>query len=72
MARFCFWARRNFLIAILFGATLMAFCRVFPVSILGVLVAVSGLELALVTRDQIGRTDSSGHAHYRRGVFGPR
>jgi MFS superfamily sulfate permease-like transporter len=54
-----FLGASKLLIAILFGATLMAFCRVFPASILGVLVAVSGLELALVTRDQIGRTDSS-------------
>ena len=37
----------------------MAFCQVFPASILGVMLAVSGLELALATRDQTSRTDSS-------------
>jgi MFS superfamily sulfate permease-like transporter len=46
-------------LAILFGTTLMAVCQVFPGSILGVMLVVSGLELALATRDQIDRADSS-------------
>ena len=54
-----FLGTAKLLIAVLFGATLMAFCQVFPHSILGVMVAVSGLELALATRDQTGRTDAS-------------
>ncbi|MFI5180670.1 MAG: putative sulfate/molybdate transporter [Thermoanaerobaculia bacterium] len=45
-------------IALLFGASLMTLCRAFPASILGVMLAVSGLELALVTRDQTGRSDA--------------
>lgn len=45
-------------VAILFGASLMALCKAFPVSILGVMLAFSGIELALVTRDQRSRTDA--------------
>ncbi|MBI3695897.1 MAG: sulfate transporter [Acidobacteria bacterium] len=45
-------------VAILFGASLMALCREFPASVLGVMLAFSGLELALVTRDQTSRTDA--------------
>jgi MFS superfamily sulfate permease-like transporter len=54
-----FLGSAKILVAVLFGATLMAFCQVFLHSILGVMVAVSGLELALATRDQTGRTDAS-------------
>jgi MFS superfamily sulfate permease-like transporter len=46
------------LIAVLFGATLMTFCRMFPASVLGVMLAFSGMELALVTRDQTERSDA--------------
>ncbi len=42
-------------VAVLFGASLMALCEVFPRSVLGVMVAFSGLELALITRDQKSR-----------------
>ena len=45
-------------VAILFGASLMTLCRSFPASILGAMLAFSGLELALVTRDQTSRTDA--------------
>lgn len=45
-------------IAVLFGGSLMALCRAFPASVLGVMLAFSGIELALVTRDQVGRTES--------------
>jgi len=45
-------------VAVLFGASLISLSRVFPVSILGVMLAVSGVELALVARDQIARTDA--------------
>jgi MFS superfamily sulfate permease-like transporter len=44
--------------ALLFGASLMALCRKFPASVLGVMLAFSGIELALVTRDQTRRTDA--------------
>jgi MFS superfamily sulfate permease-like transporter len=43
-------------IAVLLGASLMALCRAFPASLLGVMLAFSGIELALVTRDQTDRT----------------
>jgi hypothetical protein len=36
----------------------MALCRAFPASILGVMLAFSGMELALVCRDQSQRTDA--------------
>jgi hypothetical protein len=45
-------------VALLFGESLMALCRGFHVSILGVMLAFSGMELALVTRDQMSRTDA--------------
>jgi len=45
-------------VALLFGASLMTLCRAFPASILGVMLAVSGSELALVTRDQTARGDA--------------
>jgi MFS superfamily sulfate permease-like transporter len=46
------------IVAVLFGASLMALCRAFPASVLGVMLAFSGIELALVTRDQTGRTEA--------------
>lgn len=45
-------------VALLFGASLMSLCRAFPASILGAMLAFSGLELALVTRDQHQRSDA--------------
>ncbi len=45
-------------IAVLLGGTLMAFCRVFPVSVLGIMVAVSGLELGLSARGQTQRDEA--------------
>jgi MFS superfamily sulfate permease-like transporter len=44
--------------ALLFGSSLLALCRTFPQSILGVMLALSGVELALATRDQRERTES--------------
>jgi MFS superfamily sulfate permease-like transporter len=46
------------LVAVLFGASLMALCQAFPASVLGVMLAFSGLELALVTRDQTRRSEA--------------
>ncbi len=46
------------LLAIMFGASLMALCGAFPASVLGVLLAFAGMELALVCRDQTSRTDA--------------
>ena len=46
------------LLAVLFGGSLMALCGAFPASILGVMLAFSGMELALVCRDQTGRTEA--------------
>ncbi len=44
------------LLAVFLGASLMSLCRVFPASMLGVLLAFAGMELALVCRDQTSRT----------------
>jgi MFS superfamily sulfate permease-like transporter len=46
-------------IGIVLGASLMALCRAFPASVLGVMLGFSGLELALVTRDQTDRASAS-------------
>lgn len=46
------------LLAVLFGATLMALCVAFPLSVLGVMLAFSGMELSLVCRDQTHRPDA--------------
>jgi MFS superfamily sulfate permease-like transporter len=45
-------------LAVVFGASMMGFCRAFPASILGVMLGFSGIELALVARDQTERTDA--------------
>lgn len=45
-------------VAVLFGATLITLCKAFPASVLGVMLGFSGMELALVTRDQTSRTDA--------------
>jgi MFS superfamily sulfate permease-like transporter len=46
------------LVAVLLGASLVALCRAFPASLLGVMLSFSGIELALVTRDQADRTSA--------------
>jgi MFS superfamily sulfate permease-like transporter len=46
------------LLAIFLGASLMALCEALPASVLGVLLAFAGMELALVCRDQTSRTDA--------------
>ena len=46
-------------VALLFGGSLMALCRAFPASVLGVMLAFSGVELALVTRDQTDRSSAA-------------
>jgi MFS superfamily sulfate permease-like transporter len=46
------------LLAVLLGASLMTLCGAFPASVLGALLAFSGMELALVCRDQTRRTDA--------------
>jgi len=43
------------LLALTLGESLLAFLQVYPKSILGVLLAVSGVELAIVCRDQTER-----------------
>jgi len=53
-----FLGTAKLVIAVLFGASLMNFCRVFPESVLGVMLGFSGIELALVTRDQNRRADA--------------
>ncbi|MCL5280156.1 MAG: putative sulfate/molybdate transporter [Planctomycetes bacterium] len=46
------------LLALFIGTSLMALCRAFPASVLGVMLAFSGMELALVCRDQTSRADA--------------
>jgi hypothetical protein len=46
------------ILAVVFGASLMTICGVFPASILGVMLGLGGVELALVARDQTRRTDA--------------
>lgn len=53
-----FLGAAKMLVAVVFGASLMALCRVFPASVLGAMLAFSGMELALVTRDQSQRADA--------------
>lgn len=53
-----FLGASKILVALLFGASIMTLCGAFPASVLGVMLAFSGLELALVTRDQTSRTDA--------------
>ena len=45
------------LLAVLFGGCLLAWLQGFPQSVLGILLLFSGLELAMVCRDQTGRAD---------------
>ena len=45
-------------LGVLLGSSLMALCRAFPASVLGVMLGFSGIELALVCRDQTRRTDA--------------
>jgi hypothetical protein len=47
------------LLALFFGGSALALLRVYPGSLLGVLLAVSGLELALTARDQNDRESAS-------------
>ncbi len=53
-----FLGAAKIIVAVLFGASIMTLCRAFPASVLGVMLAFSGLELALVARDQTSRTDA--------------
>lgn len=46
------------LCAVFLGASLMTLCRAFPASVLGVMLAFAGVELASVTRDQTSRADT--------------
>jgi MFS superfamily sulfate permease-like transporter len=45
-------------LAVLLGASLLELCAAFPASVLGVMLAVSGVELARVCRDQKRWTDA--------------
>ncbi len=44
-------------LALLFGGSLLAWLHAYPTSVLGVLLLFSGLELALICRDQTSRVD---------------
>ena len=47
-------------LAVLFGGSLLAWLHQYPQSVLGVLLLFSGIELALVCRDQRARADLAG------------
>ena len=44
-------------LALLFGGSLFAWLQAYPKSVLGVLLIFSGLELAIVCRDQTAKVD---------------
>ena len=46
------------LLAVFFGASLIILCQGFPISVLGVMLGFSGMELALVCRDQTRRPEA--------------
>jgi MFS superfamily sulfate permease-like transporter len=46
-------------VGVLFGASLVALSGAFPASVLGVMLGFSGVELALVTRDQTDRASAT-------------
>jgi MFS superfamily sulfate permease-like transporter len=45
-------------LAVFLGGSLLSLCKAFPASVLGIMLAFSGMELALVCRDQTRRTDA--------------
>jgi MFS superfamily sulfate permease-like transporter len=53
-----FLGTAKMLLAVIFGASMLGLCRAFPSSILGVMLGFSGVELALVARDQTARMDA--------------
>lgn len=46
-------------IALFFGGSLLALCQGYPLSILGVMLLVSGLELALVAYQKLDRRNTT-------------
>ncbi len=56
------------ILAVLFGSSLLIIFTEFPVSILGVLLIFSGLELALVCRDQILKDDGHSNRKSATGI----
>jgi MFS superfamily sulfate permease-like transporter len=50
-----FLGAAKMVVGILFGASLVVLSSAFPASVLGVMLGFSGVELALVTRDQADR-----------------
>jgi MFS superfamily sulfate permease-like transporter len=54
-ASIIFLGTAKVLLAVFFGGSLLALLHVYPNSILGVLLGISGLELAVVAMDQTGR-----------------
>jgi MFS superfamily sulfate permease-like transporter len=53
-----FLGAAKMVVAVLFGASLVALSHAFPASVLGAMLGFSGIELALVTRDQSDRTSA--------------
>jgi len=58
-ASILFLGAAKMLLAVFFGGSLLALLHIFPNSILGVLLGISGLELALVATDQTERVPAT-------------
>ena len=58
-ASILFLGAAKMLLAVFFGGSLLALLHIFPSSILGVLLGISGLELALVATDQKERVPAT-------------
>jgi MFS superfamily sulfate permease-like transporter len=58
-ASILFLGAAKILLAVFFGGSLLTLLHIFPSSILGVLLGISGLELALVATDQIERVPAT-------------
>jgi MFS superfamily sulfate permease-like transporter len=54
-----FLGAAKMVVGILFGASLVVLSSAFPASVLGVMLGFSGVELALVTRDQADRASAT-------------
>jgi MFS superfamily sulfate permease-like transporter len=54
-----FLGAAKMVVGILFGASLVVLSSAFPASVLGVMLGFSGVELALVTRDQTDRASAT-------------
>ncbi len=69
-ASILFLGSAKLLLAVFFGDSLLTLLHIYPKSILGVLLSISGLELALVATDQRGRVAATIMLGTAAGVLG--